>query len=370
MTAIPPLQTSSSRAIRWWLLSIAVLIAVMVLVGGATRLTESGLSIVEWKPVTGALPPLNAEQWNQAFEAYKKIPQYRELNAGMELSEFKAIFWWEWSHRLLGRAIGVAYLLPFLWFLWRGIVSTDLRRRLWLIFGLGALQGVVGWWMVASGLTQRVEVSQYRLATHLVLALLIFAAIVWTLRRLPDRPPSPTYSSPTYSRLKFTAIALVALTFVQLYLGALVAGLRAGRVYNTWPNIDGALIPSAARLWFEAPWWRNLFDNALTVQFEHRMTAYALLVLAVLHALDAIRSRAGSAAINGAVWLAAVVTLQATLGILTLLNQVPTALALAHQAAAIAVLTLAVIQAERLAARQPESGRQELALPVARASLN
>jgi len=150
----------------------------MVLVGGATRLTESGLSIVEWKPVTGTLPPLNQEQWAQAFDAYKTIPQYRELNAGMNLAEFKTIFWWEWSHRLLGRAIGVAYLLPFLWFLWRGVLGADLKRRLWLIFGLGALQGAVGWWMVASGLSQRVEVSQYRLATHLVLALLIFAGIV------------------------------------------------------------------------------------------------------------------------------------------------------------------------------------------------
>ena len=152
----------------------------MVLVGGATRLTESGLSIVEWKPVTGALPPLNQEQWTQAFDAYKTIPQYRQLNAGMSLDEFKTIFWWEWSHRLLGRVIGVAYLLPFLWFLWRGVLGAELRRRLWLIFGLGALQGAVGWWMVASGLSQRVEVSHYRLATHLVLALLIFAGIVWT----------------------------------------------------------------------------------------------------------------------------------------------------------------------------------------------
>jgi len=365
MTAIASQQTASSRAIRWWLLSIAALIAVMVLVGGATRLTESGLSIVEWKPVTGTLPPLNSEQWNQAFEAYKRIPQYRELNAGMDLAEFKTIFWWEWSHRLLGRAIGVAYLLPFLWFLWRGIVRADLRRRLWLIFGLGALQGAVGWWMVASGLTQRVEVSQYRLATHLVLALLIYAAVVWTLRRLADGPPSGASL-----RLQITGIALLALTFVQLYLGALVAGLRAGRVYNTWPDIDGALIPSSARLWFETPWWRNLFDNALTVQFEHRMTAYALLALAVLHGFDAIRSRAGSAAVNGALWLAAVITLQAALGILTLLHQVPTALALAHQAVAIAVLTLAVFQAERLAARQPEPGQQNLVLPVARVSLN
>ena len=148
----------------------------MVLVGGATRLTESGLSIVEWKPVTGALPPLGEEQWTQAFEAYKTIPQYREINAGMSLAEFKTIFWWEWSHRLLGRVIGIAYLLPFLWFMWRGVLARDLRRRLWLIFGLGALQGAVGWWMVASGLSQRVEVSHYRLATHLVLALLIFAA--------------------------------------------------------------------------------------------------------------------------------------------------------------------------------------------------
>src|ERR1700704_4792805 len=177
------------RAVRWWLTAIAVLIAIMVLVGGATRLTESGLSIVEWKPVTGTLPPLTQEQWTEAFEVYKTIPQYRELNAGMNLSEFKTIFWWEWSHRLLGRVIGIAYFLPFLWFLWRGYLSGELKRRLWGIFALGGLQGVVGWWMVASGLSERVEVSHYRLATHLMLALLIFAAIVWTLRRMADTPP-------------------------------------------------------------------------------------------------------------------------------------------------------------------------------------
>jgi cytochrome c oxidase assembly protein subunit 15 len=359
MTGISAQQASPTRAVRWWLFGVAALIAVMVLVGGATRLTESGLSIVEWKPVTGALPPLDQEQWTRAFDAYKTIPQYRELNAGMSLAEFKTIFWWEWSHRLLGRVIGVAYLLPFLWFLWRGVLSTDLRRRLWLIFGLGALQGAVGWWMVASGLSQRIEVSQYRLATHLVLALLIFACIVWTLRRLASRP-----SLVASSRLKITGVALVVLTFVQLYLGALVAGLRAGKVYNTWPDIDGALIPSAARLFFEEPWWRNLFDNVLTVQFEHRMTAYALFALAVLHALDAVRSRAAPAVVNGAFWLAAAITLQATLGILTLLNQVPTSLALAHQAVAIAVLTLAIFQTERLAARQPVPEQQNLAMPV------
>ena len=335
----------------------------MVLVGGATRLTESGLSIVEWNPVTGALPPLNQEQWTEAFEAYKTIPQYREMNAGMSLADFKSIFWCEWGHRLLGRAIGVAYLLPFLWFMWRGAMGADLRRRLWLIFGFGALQGAVGWWMVASGLSQRVEVSQYRLATHLVLALLIYASIVWTLRRLADRPPSVAST-----QLKITGVALLVLSFVQLYLGGLVACLRAGKIYNTWPEIDGAFVPSAARLFFEAPWWRNLFENALTVQFEHRMVAYALFALAVLHALDAVLSRAGSATIKGAMWLAAAVALQATLGIRTLLNQVPMDIALAHQAVAIAVLTLAVLQAERLAGRQPQSSQQELVLPAAQTS--
>lgn len=352
-------QTASVHAIRVWLLAVAVLIAAMVLVGGATRLTESGLSIVEWKPVIGALPPLSQTDWKQAFEGYKLIPQYSQLNAGMTLSDFKTIFWWEWSHRLLGRAIGMVYLLPFLYFLWRGGMTAELKRRLWLIFGLGALQGAVGWWMVASGLSERVEVSQYRLATHLVLALLIFAAIVWTLRRLGERPPLLVSS-----RMKVTSAVLVVVTFVQLYLGALVAGLRAGLVYNTWPAIDGGFIPSSARLWFEAPWWRNLFENTLTVQFEHRMTAYALFFLAVLHALDLIRAKAPLTAINGALWLLAVVTLQAVLGILTLLNHVPILLALSHQAVAIGVLTLAVLQAERLATRSAEVSVHETAAPV------
>ncbi len=358
MTGSSAQQASHLGAVRWWLIVVAALIAVMVLVGGATRLTESGLSIVEWKPVTGTLPPLNEAQWVQAFEGYKAIPQYRELNAGMSFSEFKTIFWWEWSHRLLGRVIGAVYLLPFLYFLWRGAFGAELKRRLWMIFALGALQGTVGWWMVASGLSQRIEVSQYRLATHLVLALIIFASIVWTLRRMSARP-QPVVPM----RLTVSGMALLALTFVQLYFGALVAGLRAGRVYNTWPEIDGALIPSAARLWFEEPWWRNLFDNTLTVQFEHRMTAYALLALAILHAIDSVRSRAGTAVIGGAWSLAAAISLQAALGILTLLHQAPIDLALAHQATAIVVLTLAVLQTERLAARRTEHDPQKLVMP-------
>jgi cytochrome c oxidase assembly protein subunit 15 len=359
MTAGSAQQGPYHGAVKGWLIVVAALIAIMVLVGGATRLTESGLSIVEWKPVTGTLPPLNEAQWLQAFEGYKAIPQYRELNAGMSLHEFKTIFWWEWSHRLLGRVIGAVYLLPFLFFLWRGAFGAELKKRLWVIFALGALQGAVGWWMVASGLTQRTEVSQYRLATHLMLALIIFASIVWTLRRMTPRPPLVVPG-----RLKFTSVALLALTFVQLYFGALVAGLRAGRVYNTWPEIDGAFIPSAARLWFEQPWWRNLFDNTLTVQFEHRMTAYALLILAVLHAVDTVRSRADGAVLGGAWALVAAIILQAGLGILTLLQQVPIDLALAHQAVAIVVLTLAVLHTERLAARRATLDRQELVLPI------
>jgi heme a synthase len=326
-----------------------------VLVGGATRLTESGLSIVEWKPVTGTLPPLTSAQWHEAFEGYRKIPQYRELNAGMTLAEFKTIFWWEWSHRLLGRFIGVAYLLPFLYFLWRGALGAELKRRLWLIFGLGALQGAVGWWMVASGLTQRTEVSQHRLATHLILALVIFAAIVWTVRRMQVRP-----AAAAAPRLKLFSRLLLGLTFLQIYFGALVAGLRAGRAYNTWPTIDGAFIPSAERLFFEQPWWRNLFDNVLTVQFEHRMTAYLLLAVALWHAIDATRARAG-AVVGGAWWLVAAVLLQAVLGILALLNQVPIDLALSHQAVAIVVLTIAVVNVERLSLRRAGAVSEQLA---------
>jgi len=359
MTASLSQQTASPRAVRAWLISVAGLIAIMVLVGGATRLTESGLSIVEWKPVTGTMPPLDQAQWEQAFEAYKVIPQYRQLNAGMTLPEFKTIFWWEWSHRLLGRVIGIVYLLPFLYFLSRGGIGAELRRRLWFIFGLGALQGAVGWWMVASGLSERVEVSQYRLATHLLLALFIFAAVIWTLQRMKERP---TLAAP--ARLKITAAVLLGLTFLQLYLVALVAGLRAGYAYNTWPEIDGAFIPSMARLWFEAPWWRNLFENALTVQFLHRMMAYALLAVAAFQAIDTLRSCADRGARRGALWFLAAVTVQAVLGILTLLNQVPMVLALTHQAVAIGVLTLAVLQAERFAARKLRAAPREVAAPL------
>jgi len=336
------------RAIRLWLLAIAALIVAMVLVGGATRLTESGLSIVEWQPVTGTLPPLSADQWQSEFDKYRATPQYRHLNAGMSLDDFKVIYWWEWAHRLLGRVIGAAFLLPFLFFLWRGWVTPELRTRLWAIFALGALQGAVGWWMVASGLVNRVEVSQYRLATHLLLACAIFAAIVWTLQGLSRRA-----AAAVPARLRWSAAGLLALVLVQIYLGALVAGLRAGYVYNTWPLIDGTFIPGAGALFASAPAWRNLFENMLTVQFDHRMVAYALWAFAVLHLVDAARSGSGPAR-AGALALAAAVSVQAIFGILTLIYVTPLALALTHQGMAMAVLTIAVVHAQRLApARRP-----------------
>ncbi len=337
------IHAAHRRAIRLWLGAVAALIFAMVLVGGATRLTESGLSITEWQPVAGTLPPMSEAAWNAEFAKYQAIPQYRYVNRGMSLAEFKTIFWWEWGHRLLGRLIGAAFLLPFLWFLWRGWVEPGLRGRLWAIFGLGAFQGAVGWWMVASGLADRVEVSQYRLAFHLTLACLIYVVIVWTAERLRERPPQQ--AAPL--RVRAGAVVLLILVLAQIYLGALVAGLRAGLIYNTWPSIDGAFVPDSARLFFNHPLWRNFFENTLTVQFDHRMMAYMVLLAALLHAADALRVRAAA---TGAVVLAVVVTLQAALDISTLLEQAPLALALPHQATALVVLTLASLHAARVCA--------------------
>ncbi|HEY4403283.1 MAG TPA: COX15/CtaA family protein [Xanthobacteraceae bacterium] len=346
MTSVP-IDTidRNRRAIRIWLLAVAALVFAMVAVGGATRLTESGLSITEWQPVAGALPPLSEAQWEAQFDKYKAIPQYQSLNPGMSLPAFKTIFWWEWTHRMLGRLIGVAFLLPFLWFLLKGRVERPLRARLWMIFGLGAFQGAVGWWMVASGLAGRVEVSQYRLAFHLTLAGLIYIALVWTAQGLTPGPRAP---APW--RLQLGAKLLLALVLVQIYLGALVAGLRAGLIYNTWPLIDGRLVPAASQLLFNAPWWRNFFENPLTVQFDHRLVAYALMGTAIWHAVDVTRAMPRGAAHRGALALACAITLQAALGILTLLAQAPLWLALMHQGMAMIVLTIAVLHAQRMAA--------------------
>jgi cytochrome c oxidase assembly protein subunit 15 len=330
------------RAVRLWLLCVAAMIFLTLVVGGATRLTESGLSITEWKPVTGVLPPLSEQAWQAEFQAYQAIPQYQQLNRGMSLEQFKVIYWWEWSHRLLARSTGAVFLLPFLFFLWRGWIPQRLRVRLWTIFGAGAALGVVGWWMVSSGLagSGRVSVSQYRLAFHLTLACAIYAAVLWTAQQLT---PQPAIGAPR--RLRVMALVLAMLMPIQIYLGALVAGTNAGLVFNTWPAIDGSFIPDPARLWFLKPLWRNFFENTLTVQFDHRMLAYAIWLVAMFHANDAWDMRRET---FGALVLAGAVTLQAILGIATLLAQAPIELALLHQMAAILVFTIAIVHAERL----------------------
>jgi cytochrome c oxidase assembly protein subunit 15 len=321
------------------------MIFLTLVVGGATRLTESGLSITEWQPVSGILPPLSDEAWQKEFEAYQAIPQYQERNRGMDLDAFRVIYWWEWTHRLLARSTGAVFLLPFLFFLWRGWVPPRLRARLWGIFGGGAALGAVGWWMVSSGLagSGRVSVSQYRLAFHLTLATAVYAAVLWTAQQLaPQRP----LDAP--ARLRLGAVAVGGLVLAQIYLGALVAGLDAGLVYNTWPLIDGAFVPDGSHLLFLQPAWRNLFENTLTVQFDHRMLAYVIWLAVMLHANDAWRARRE---VGGALILAGAVTLQALLGIVTVLHRAPIELALAHQMLAILVFTVAVVHAERLGHR-------------------
>jgi cytochrome c oxidase assembly protein subunit 15 len=333
---------SRVRFIRLWIGCLAALVFAMVVVGGATRLTQSGLSIVEWKPITGVVPPLSQTDWQAEFDKYKTIPQYERVNRGMSLEEFKTIFWWEWSHRLLGRLVGAAFLLPFLWFLWCGWIDPRLGVALTGIFALGAVQGAVGWWMVASGLSERVAVSQYRLAFHLTLACLIYAALVRTADRVAAGVP---VAMPR--RVGFGASILFGLVFVQIYLGALVAGLHAGLIYNTWPLIDGSLVPSPSSLLFDRPAWRNFFENPLTVQFDHRMVAYALVALALLHLADVVRSTQSRRLRTGAVLLAVAVCAQAMIGIVTLIAATPLALAMLHQAMALIVLTAATLHASR-----------------------
>jgi heme a synthase len=337
------------RAIRLWLYIVAAFIFAMVVVGGATRLTESGLSITEWQPVTGVLPPLNEAQWQAEFQKYQAIPQYRQLNAGMSLADFKTIYRWEWAHRILGRTIGIVFFLPFVWFLWRGWIPSNRRAGLWVILALGALQGAIGWWMVASGLADRVEVSQYRLAAHLVLACLIYVAVVWTGARWQDEGAhsvsGQSYKAGPPLTVRVGAIGLMVLVLVQIYLGALVAGLRAGHAYNTWPLIDGRLVPQSSRLLFEKPVWRNFFENPLTVQFDHRMIGYVIGLLAFFQLFNVARLVKPSPIFTGAALVAAATIVQVALGIWTLLSVAALPLALVHQATAMITLTLAVMHA-------------------------
>ncbi len=249
----------------------------MVIVGGATRLTDSGLSITEWQPILGAIPPLTEADWLAAFEKYRQIPEYQLINKGMTLEDFKFIYWWEWAHRFLGRIIGLVFFIPFAVFALTGRLSRGTAWRCGVLFVLGGLQGALGWYMVSSGLVDRVDVSQYRLSAHLTLATVIFAAILWVAIGLGGKRHAPRHG------MEWAALALVALILLQVAAGGFVAGLDAGMGYNTWPLMDGALVPPG--LMIMEPGWRNLFENAMTVQFNHRLLAYVITLAAVAYAL-------------------------------------------------------------------------------------
>jgi heme a synthase len=324
------------RAVRFWLIAVAGLIFLMVLVGGATRLTESGLSITQWKPVTGILPPLSGADWQGEFDRYKQIPQFAKLNPDMTLDGFKAIFWWEWAHRLLARIVGVAFILPALFFWRRGLLNGALGRQVAVATGLLALEPIVGWWMVSSGLSERTEVAQERLALHLLIAAATFGALIYAAVGLSDRPRSKT----AQRGFAISAWIFAALIFCQLGLGALVAGLRAGLIYNTWPLMGSSLIPGEA---FRPSPLQAIFGDAATAQFDHRMIAYTIVVFAIGQAIAALRAAPGSPLASRAMVLAAVSLLQVALGIATLLAVVPIELALPHQALALALFGLAVV---------------------------
>jgi len=352
-------QSGGLGAIRVWLLCVAALIVLMIVVGGATRLTDSGLSITEWKPIHGVVPPLNAAEWEEEFAKYRQIPEYQLINKGMSLSEFKEIFWWEWGHRFLGRFIGVAFFVPMVWFWARGQVPGWLKPRLVVLLALGGLQGAVGWWMVASGLVDRVDVSQYRLATHLTLACVILAAIVWTAESLRIRAREKL--DPLPGGLRTAARVGVALVLLQIFLGGLVAGLDAGFAYNTWPLMDGALVP--AGLLFQDPWWINAFENTLTVQFDHRVVAYLLLAFVVFQWWLVSRRAPGSAASRRVTVLASLVVLQAAIGIVTLVTVVPLELGLLHQFMAAVVLWSAIVHARWTSAETDAAAASGLVAP-------
>ncbi|WP_152045628.1 COX15/CtaA family protein [Aureimonas psammosilenae] len=339
----PRFHSRTTRPVRWWLYAVALMVFAIVLVGGATRLTESGLSITEWKPIHGVVPPLSAAEWQEEFDLYRQIPQYQQINRGMSLDEFKTIFWWEWTHRVLARLVGLVFALPLAFFWATGRLHPKLKPRLLGILALGALQGGIGWWMVASGLVNRTDVSQYRLAVHLTTACLIFAATLWVARGLArhsdDIPPS--------SGSVYAAGFILFLAMCQIYLGGLVAGLNAGLTFNTWPLMDGRLLPDG--LLTMQPAWRNFFENVMTVQFVHRLGAYLLLAVVAIHAVAAFLQAPGTTHSRRAFVLLGLVLCQAALGITTLLLAVPIGWALLHQAGALIVLGFAVAHARGLA---------------------
>jgi heme a synthase len=342
------------RSIALWLIACAAMIFVMVVLGGVTRLTESGLSITEWQPIAGIVPPLNDAAWQAEFARYREIPQFRLVHSWMTLADFKTIFFWEWLHRLWGRLIGFAFALPFLWFLARRRIPSGLAPRLVGILALGGAQGLLGWVMVESGLVDRVEVSQYRLVAHLGLAILLYAAIVWTALDLL-RPEASAVSA----GLRRAAAAIVALVFLTLLAGGFVAGLHAGLVYNTFPLMDGRLVPEGyAQL---SPWWRNWFENVAAVQFDHRLLAMTTFAAIVAFAVVAGRHALSRYARRAVAALLGLALLQVALGIATLLLVVPIPLAAAHQAGAVLLLTASLVACHAL--RESMGRRKATPLP-------
>jgi cytochrome c oxidase assembly protein subunit 15 len=336
-----------ARAVAVWLLVCCAMIFAMVVIGGITRLTWSGLSITEWQPVTGIVPPLSAADWTVEFDKYQQTPQYKLLNAGMALGDFKTIFLWEYVHRLWGRLIGFVYLLPFVYFLWRGRIPRRLAWPLAGIFALGFAQGALGWYMVESGLADRIEVSQYRLTAHLALALVIYAATLWTALGLLENPSSGA------SRIRRGAEIVLGLVGLTIVAGGFVAGLNAGLVYNTFPLMGGRLVPADyAQL---APFVRNWFENVAAVQFDHRMLAMTTIVSVIALWQAGRRDTLPLPAQRALHALLAIAVLQLSLGISTLLLVVPIPLAAAHQAGAVLLLSAAIVLRHTL--RPPQENR-------------
>jgi len=340
MTATQPAMSEASRtAIAKWLLACCALVFAMVVLGGVTRLTHSGLSIVEWQPLAGAIPPVTAADWNALFEKYQATPEYREVNRGMSLAQFKGIFWLEYFHRLLGRLIGLVFFIPLVWFVARRRIDGALGMKLAGVFVLGALQGALGWYMVESGLVDDPRVSQYRLTAHLALAFLIYAAMLWIALDLRARPGRG--ETATLRRLRTLGWGLTALVSLMVLTGGFVTGIRAGLAYNTFPLMNGHLVPP--EIFMLEPWHENLFNNMATVQFNHRLFAWLLAFYTPWFWWQARRAALPEHLRTLANLLLAMLGIQTALGIATLLNGVPVALAAAHQAGALALFTLALL---------------------------
>lgn len=337
------------RQLAIWLLACAVVIYAMILLGGVTRLTESGLSMVEWRPIMGIVPPIGEAAWLEVFEKYRRFPEYQKINSGMSLHEFKVIFYYEYFHRVLGRLIGLMFLLPLLAFAALGRVRPTLMPRLLLLFVLGGCQGLLGWYMVQSGLVDRPSVSQYRLTAHLGLAVALYAAIWWQALRLLPAPPVPRSGAPGLRSLARWSPVLLVLIYLMILSGGLVAGTDAGYSYPTWPKMGPGFIPPG--LYATSPGWLAAFEDVTTIQFNHRLFAYLLLLAIGLFALR-VAWMADSARLRAAgVGLLVVLLLQVTLGIGTLLSHVAVPVAAAHQGGAILLLTLMLVTTHALRSR-------------------